>query len=91
MDDETFTDPKDVVFYEVKMSKEDDLEVQVTVSCPDRNSQKRPNLLVTVPFSNRYLRFVRRIEQAGTGSGGRVHPRTRAGGGARRIQVIAKR
>ena len=74
MDDETFTDPKDVVSYEVKMSKADDLEVQVTVSFPDR-----------------YLRFVRRIEQAGTGSGGRVHPRTRAGGGARRIQVIAKR
>ena len=29
--------------------------------------------------------------RAGTGSGGRVHPRTRAGGGARRIQVLAQR
>ena len=33
----------------------------------------------------------RRAERAGTGSGGRVHPRTRAGGGARRIQVLAQR
>ncbi len=30
----------------------------------------------------------RREERAGTVSGGRVHPRTRAGGGARRIQVL---